>query len=147
MPVTTHPHVLRNQTTNPFGKCQPPPYSSLTTSCHVLWIPDRKVLRGHSGSWVWDQKTGDVDTYTITSLKFRKTHFYLLTSLSSAFVLNILTKHIPFQFSMQFSAKFKNYLLLITEDRWTGRSKMALPKSFKRFPSWHFITDVISFDG
>ena len=30
--------------------------SSVTTSGPVLWTQDRKVLRGHSGRWVCDQK-------------------------------------------------------------------------------------------
>ena len=37
-------------------KVSPLPHSSLTTGHHVLWTQDRKVLRGHSGHWVCDQK-------------------------------------------------------------------------------------------
>ena len=62
-PMTTHSYVLKNQTTNPLSKCQPPSLL-LTTSCHVLRTQDRKVLRGHC---VCGQKTGDVDTYAIAS--------------------------------------------------------------------------------
>ena len=47
-----------------FWEIKPPIYSinvislhsSLTMNGHVLWTQDRKLLRGHSGHWVCDQK-------------------------------------------------------------------------------------------
>ena len=53
--MINHPLILTNQTTNPVSKGQAPSPLHRNHS-HVLWTQDRKVLRGHSGHWVCDQK-------------------------------------------------------------------------------------------
>ena len=90
MPMTTHPHVLKNQTTNPLTKCQPP---SLLLSNHELSCAldtGQKSPKGTLDLWSEDRGCRHICHHFI---KLKKIHFYLLTSLSSAFVLNFLTKH------------------------------------------------------
>ena len=89
-PMTTHPYVLKNQTTNPLSKCQTP---SLLLSNHELSCASdtgQKSPKGTLGLWSEDWGYRHICHRFI---KFKKIHFYLLTGLSSAFVLNFLTKH------------------------------------------------------